>query len=99
MPKVIPKDQFAANMSDLVHQLCLDLIRVKKEVDELKEEVRIQTLQSDAQRSCMIKQSDSIETIKREENIWRERMRKSLSQANFQTEMQTIKKRDEDKPF
>ena len=99
MPKVIPKDQFTANMSDLVHQLCLDLIRVKKEVDELTEEVRIQTLQSDAQRSCMIKQSDLIENIKREANIWRERMRKALSQANFEAEMQTIKKRDEDKPF
>ena len=99
MPKAIPKDEFTANINNLVHQLCSDLLKMKKELDEIKEELRIQTLQSDAQRSCMIKQSDSIETIKREENIWRERMRKALSYANFQTEMQTIKKRDEEQPF
>ena len=39
MPKVttraIPADQFTSNISDLVHQICLDLIRVKKEVNEI----------------------------------------------------------------
>ena len=103
MPKVttraIPRDEFTSNISDLVHQLCLDLIRVKKEVDELKEEVRLSSLQLDAQSSCIKIQADTIETYKREENIWRERMRKALNYANFQKEMQIIKERDKDQPF
>jgi len=99
MPKVIPKDEFTANINNLVHQICSDLLKMKKEIDELKEEVRLSSLQSDAQRSCIKIQADTLETYKREENIWRERMRKALNYANFQKEMQIIKERDKDQPF
>jgi len=96
MPKA--KEEAEA-LNNLVHLFGVDVLKMRKELDELKEEVRLSSLQSDAQRNCIKIQADLLDTYKREENIWRERMRKALNYANFQTEMQAIKKRDEDQPF
>jgi len=96
MPKA--KEE-AETLNNLVHLFGVDVLKMRKELDELKEEVRLSSLQSDAQHNCIKIQADLLDTYKREENIWRERMRKALNYANFQTEMQAIKKRDEDQPF
>ena len=96
MPKA--KEEAQA-LNNLVHLFGVDVLKMRKELDELKEEVRLSSLQLDAQSSCIKIQADTIETYKREENIWRERMRKALNYANFQSEWQKIKKRDEDQPF
>ena len=96
MPKA--KEEAQA-LNNLVHLFGIDVLKIRKELDELKEEVRLSSLQSDAQRNCIKVQADLINHVIREENIWRERMRKALNYANFQTEMQAIKTRDEDQPF
>ena len=95
----MPKVKEESNLNNLVHLFGIDVLKIRKELDELKEEVRLSSLQADAQHSSIKVQADIIETYKREENIWRERMRKALNYANFQTEMKTIIERDKDQPF
>jgi len=97
MPKAISKEESSINT--LVNLFGIDLLKMRKEVDELKNEVRLQTLASDAQERCIKVQADLIGNNKREENIWRERIRKALNQANFQTEMGHIIERDKNQPF
>ena len=97
MPRKEAADENSIN--HLVHQLCAEMITMRKDILKLEDEVRLATLASDAQGKCVRTQADVIETFKREENIWRERMRKALNYANFQPEMQTILQRDKDKPF